>query len=90
MRRAILSPAAGLVAVLLMGVATGGPAAAAPRCAMADGRATMITRDLAEFLAKAALASTIREMGAKPVGKLRVSCQDGFTAHCVARQKACK
>lgn len=60
------------------------------KCVVAGGSANMITRDLAEFMAKAALGNSIKGMGAKPVGEIKLSCKDGLPVYCIAKQKACK
>lgn len=75
-------------AVLVLGAAA--PALAKSSCVLAGGSANMITRDLAEFMAKAALKNSIEGMGAKPVGGVKLSCKDGLPVYCLARQKACK
>lgn len=60
------------------------------KCVTAGGSANMITRDLAEFMAKAALGNSIKGMGAKPVGDIKLNCKDGLPVYCIAKQKACK
>lgn len=70
--------------------AVSSPAEAAAKCVVAGGSADMITRDLAEFMAKAALGNSIKGMGAKPVGPVKLTCKSGFPVHCLAKQKACK
>ncbi len=67
-------------------------AAAKPpgKCVAAGGSANMITRDLAEFMAKAALGNSIKGMGAKPVGEIKLTCKDGVPVYCLAKQRACK
>lgn len=61
------------------------------KCVMAGGEATMVTRDLAEFMAKAALKNSISGMGAKPSGDIKLKCSDsGVLQYCKAEQKACK
>ena len=60
------------------------------KCVVAGGSANMITRDLAEFMAKAALGNSIKGMGAKPVGEIKLNCKDGVPVYCLAKQKACK
>ena len=80
-------------AVTLMASAMGGPAAqakAAAKCVRAGGSANMITRDLAEFMAKAALKNSIAGMERRPVGPIKMTCKNGVTVYCLARQKACK
>jgi hypothetical protein len=41
-------------------------------------------------MAKAALGNSIKGMGAKPVGAIKLTCKDGLPVHCLAKQKACK
>lgn len=61
------------------------------KCVTAGGEATMVTRDLAEFMAKAALKNSISGMGAKPSGDIKLKCSDsGVLQYCKAEQKACK
>jgi hypothetical protein len=79
-----------LVAVTFAAWVATGPAQAASKCVMAGGSADMITRDLSEFMAKAALGNSIKGMGAKPVGPVKLACNSSFPVHCLARQKACK
>lgn len=60
-------------------------------CVRAGGTATMITEDLAKFMAEAALKNSISGMGAKPVGKVSMTCSTSAgLPNCVAKQKACK
>lgn len=60
-------------------------------CVLAGGEATMITSDLAKFMAEAALKNSIAGMGAKPAGEIKMTCKDDLaTTHCIARQRACK
>ena len=64
---------------------------AAAKCVLAGGEATMITTDLAKFMAGAALKNSISGMGAKPVGDVKMTCKDGTaTVYCLAQQRACK
>jgi hypothetical protein len=60
-------------------------------CVLAGGEATMITTDLAKFMAGAALKNSINGMGAKPSGEVKMTCKEGFASvYCIARQRACK
>jgi hypothetical protein len=78
-----------IVAAVLL--ANAGPTANAARhCVMAGGSANMITHDLSVFMAKAALGNSIKGMGAKAVGPVKLKCDSNFPVHCLARQKACK
>lgn len=66
-------------------------AEASSHCVRAGGEATMITEDLAKFMAQAALKNSIAGMGAKPVGPINLKCTTGSgLPYCIARQKACK
>lgn len=60
-------------------------------CVKAGGEATMLTEDLAKFMANAALNNQIKANGWKPSGKVQMTCEAAtFGTHCVAHQKACK
>lgn len=60
-------------------------------CVRAGGEATMITEDLAKFMAQAALKNSISGMGAKPVGQVSLTCSASMgMSSCTAKQKACK
>lgn len=77
-------------AVLVAGSSVGMRAEAA-KCVRAGGQATMITEDLAKFMATAALNNSINGMGAKAVGPVSMKCtSDMVLPTCTARQKACK
>jgi hypothetical protein len=86
-RAAVVSAVAGaaLLGAMLL------PAQARESCVRAGGQATMITQDLAKFMAEAALKNSISGMGAKPVGKVSLTCSsEAGMSSCTARQKACK
>lgn len=78
------------LSAVVAAVLAAGPAAAAGKCVIAGGSANMITRDLAEFMAKAALGNSIKGMGATPAGPIKLTCKDGLPVYCLAKQKACK
>ena len=60
------------------------------KCVMAGGEATMVTEDLAKFMAGAALKNSMAAHGWHAHGAARVKCDTaGALPHCVARQKAC-
>jgi hypothetical protein len=60
-------------------------------CRLAGGEATMITKDLAVFMANAALKNSIADHGERPKGAVALSCKDDtFTTTCHARRQACK
>jgi hypothetical protein len=85
LHRIVLATAAAFVVGGVMSV----PADA--KCVRAGGQATMITEDLAKFMAGAALKNSIAGMGAKPVGPVVMKCETGSgLPTCVAKQKACK
>jgi len=76
-------------AVLVAGSSVA-PAEAA-KCVRAGGQATMVTLDLAKFMATAALNNSISGMGAKAAGPVSMKCSgDMVMPTCTARQKACK
>lgn len=80
-----------LTAVALAVACAAAPAPAQAKCVLAGGEATMITADLARFMASAALKNSISGMGAKPAGAVKMKCTDSVaTTHCIARQRACK
>jgi hypothetical protein len=67
------------------------PVAAKPSCVLAGGEATMVTEDLARFMANAALNNSIKGMGATASGTAKVECKPAaLLSYCIARQKACK
>ena len=77
-------------AVLVAGSSIGMRAEARSKCVRAGGQATMITEDLAKFMANAALKNSISAMNAKAVGPVSMKCDTGSgLPTCVARQKAC-
>lgn len=60
-------------------------------CFLAGGEATMITTDLAKFMANAALANSIKGASATASGQVKMTCKDSVaTVHCLAQQRACK
>lgn len=85
----------GFAAVMALGAFTGtvtvSTAQAQEKCFKAGGEATMVTEDLAKFMARAALKNSIAAASAKPVGEAKVNCKPGFAStYCLAEQKACK
>ncbi len=67
-----------------------GVATAEAGCRTVGGSADMITRDLAKFMAEAALKNAIEAHGLKPAGPITMKCTDGtFTTNCKAFRKAC-
>jgi hypothetical protein len=54
-------------------------------------RRSLITKDLAVFMANAALKNSIADHGERPKGAVALSCKDDtFTTTCHARRQACK
>jgi hypothetical protein len=77
-------------AIALAAAALSSPAAAA-KCFKAGGEATMVTEDLAKFMANAALGNSIKGAGATASGKPTMNCKSaGLGTYCIANQKACK
>jgi hypothetical protein len=75
--------------VVLAGAATISTAEAA--CRRAGGVATMVTYDLAVFMANAALKNSIADHGERPAGPVQLKCTDDtLTTTCTARRQACK
>jgi hypothetical protein len=65
--------------------------AAAKSCVLAGGEATMVTKDMAVFMANAALNNSMKDKGLKPQGAAKVTCKDPAPlTYCIAQQKACK
>jgi hypothetical protein len=58
---------------------------------MAGGQATMVTLDLAKYMANAALKNSINAHGWRAHGAVRTRCDTSSAGlpHCVSRQKAC-
>ena len=60
-------------------------------CFLAGGEATMITTDLAKFMANAALNNSIKGASATASGAVKMTCKDGVASvYCLAQQRACK
>jgi hypothetical protein len=75
--------------VALIGAATWSSAEAG--CRRAGGVATMVTYDLAVFMANAALKNSIADHGERPAGPVQLKCTDDtLTTTCTARRQACK
>jgi hypothetical protein len=67
------------------------PVSAKSSCVLAGGEATMVTQDLAKFMANAALGNSIKGMGATASGAAKMECKPAvLLTYCIARQKACK
>lgn len=59
-------------------------------CRTVVGSADMITRDLAKFMANAALKNAIAAKGLKPSGEITLTCRDDtVTTYCKASRPAC-
>jgi hypothetical protein len=87
-RTAAFALVTGLVTGLVVSAT---PVSAKQTCVLAGGEATMITEDLAKFMANAALNNSIKGMNATAAGKASMDCKPatGLT-YCISRQKACK
>lgn len=80
-----------IAAALAGGLVMAAPAQAAKSCVMAGGEATMITGDLARFMANAALGNSIKGKGLKAAGPVKMKCKDPSPlVYCIATQRACK
>jgi hypothetical protein len=74
----------------LAGTADAGAKKAGATCKRAGGEATMITEDLAKYMANAALKNALAAHSWTPHGPVTTKCDTaGGLPHCVARQKAC-
>ena len=65
---------------------------ASARCVVAGGEATMVTYDLAKYMANSALKHSIKAHGWTAHGAVRTRCNLSSSVglpHCLARQKAC-
>ena len=64
---------------------------ASAKCVLAGGQATMVTLDLAKYMANAALKNSINAHGWSARGAVRMRCDTSSVGlpHCLARQKAC-
>lgn len=83
---------AGLVAGLALGALAfhGAPVEAKGKCVLAGGEATMVTEDLAKFMAEAALKNSIAAHGWTAAGAVSMKCDSpNGLPHCLARRKAC-
>ncbi len=88
--RAVVT-AAGVLGLAVSAQAQQAAPKAGAKCVLAAGEANMMTQDLAEFMAKAALKNSISGMGAKPSGDIKLKCNaSGLLQYCKAEQKACK
>ncbi len=59
-------------------------------CVMAGGEATMVTQDLAKFMAEAALKNSIAAHGWTAKGDIKMKCDTpNGLPHCMARRRAC-
>lgn len=77
------------IAVLAV-LATAGTSGAEAKCVMAGGEATMVTQDLAKFMAEAALKNSIAAHNWKAAGPINMKCDaPSGLAHCKATRKAC-
>lgn len=82
---------AATVMTLGAGIALTAPAMAAKSCVMAGGEATMVTQDLAKFMANAAMNNSMKAKGLKPSGAVKMKCNDpNPLTYCIATQRACK
>lgn len=80
-----------ILTAVAVGAAMLATGAQAGSCVKAGGEATMLTEDLAKFMAGAALKNQIKDNGLKPSGEVNMKCQPAtFGTHCIAHQRACK
>lgn len=84
--KSILMAATALIAMNGLAVTQ---ATAKGKCVLAGGEATMVTEDLAKFMANAALNNQIKANNWKASGAVKMTCKPALGTHCVARQRAC-
>ncbi len=81
----------GIATLALVLASANSHAATRKSCVLAGGEATMITKDLATFMANAALKNSIKGMNATAVGAVNLKCNDPAPlTYCKAQQRACK
>lgn len=81
---------AAMAAVVVAALVVAAPAFA-KSCVKAGGTATMVTEDLAKFMAEAALKNSISGGSLKGEGKVAMVCKpETGLVNCTASQKACK
>ena len=80
------------LAAAVLAIAPGSAQAAhkAGKCVMAGGEATMLTEDLAKYMAGAALKNSLASHGWTAHGAVKMKCDaaNGLP-HCMARLRAC-
>lgn len=75
----------------LLAIAILTPTAQAKTCVLAGGEATMVTKDMADFMANAALKNSMKDKGLTPQGAVKLTCNaPSPLTYCLAQQKACK
>ncbi len=80
-----------VLTAIAIGAAIVSTGAQAGSCVKAGGEATMLTEDLAKFMAGAALKNQMKANGLTPSGQVNMKCQPAtFGTHCIAHQRACK
>ena len=88
MQKLLFAHVAGLT---LISLAVTAPTAQAKTCVLAGGEATMVTKDLADFMANAALKNSMKDKGLTPQGSVKLTCNaPSPLTYCLAQQKACK
>lgn len=80
-----------ILAAACVAMAFSASAVQAGSCVKAGGEATMVTEDLAKFMANAALNNQIKANNWTASGQVAMTCAPAtFGTHCVAHQRACK
>lgn len=76
--------------LIALGALLASATASSAGCVLAGGEATMVTEDLAKFMANAALKNSIKAHEWTPHGEVKMTCDtNSGLPHCVAKQKAC-
>ena len=86
-----LSKSVAITAMLAGSLFAAAGTAQAKKCVLAGGQGNGVTKDIAIFMAKAALKNSQKKLGVKPAGKTKVSCDvQVLFSSCTAKQRACK
>ena len=90
MKQFTLISIAALAALAAVGPVAAAQKAGGGKCVMAAGQATMVTQDLAKFMAEAALKNAIAAHNWTASGAVKVKCDtEAGLPHCTAKRKAC-
>ena len=90
MKRNALISLCAIATAVAVGPALAAHKAGHGKCVMAGGQATMVTQDLAKFMAEAALKNAIAANNWNAAGPVKMTCDtEAGLPHCTAKRKAC-